>query len=276
MTNKFNSDYQMFSYGPSKALKCLRYLLRNPDADARTTADACKTSYNVAWAARTDIKKHGREVMIPIAKLDVQDPTIATLDMLDPISEPSSSLSPAKSDPRIKFEVLDVLTSPDLDDEALVSRLRELGFERVTASTEETNECVLEPQVTETPLLGILDSWDDDDEPEIKPPPPPTGISRVLRSKNYIPKPQEHKTPRLEEKLESNARVSDGSTARYYELPDGAKELQDLISHKNMNSQMGEIFRATYRYGESSHSSELRDAKKIRFYIDAEIKRLGG
>ena len=100
--------------------------------------------------------------------------------------------------------------------------------------------------------------------------------SSVVRSKNYIPKPQEHKTPQLVEKLVDNARVSDGSTARYYELPDGAKELQDLISHKNMNSQIGEIFRAAYRYGESSHSNELRDAKKIKFYIDAEIKRLGG
>jgi hypothetical protein len=70
--------------------------------------------------------------------------------------------------------------------------------------------------------------------------------------------------------------VSDGSTARYYELPAKARELQDLISHKNMNAQIGEIFRATYRYGQSSHSSELRDAKKIRFYIDAEIKRLEG
>ena len=98
----------------------------------------------------------------------------------------------------------------------------------------------------------------------------------VVRSKNYIPKPQATKTQLSEEKLEKNAQVSDGSTARYYELPDGAKELQDLISHKNMNAQMGEIFRATYRYGESSHSDELRDAKKIRFYIDAEIKRLGG
>jgi hypothetical protein len=68
--------------------------------------------------------------------------------------------------------------------------------------------------------------------------------------------------------------VSDGSTASYYELPKKAKELQDLISHKNMNAQIGEIFRSTYRYGQSSHSSELRDAKKIRFYIDAEIKRL--
>ena len=34
------------------------------------------------------------------------------------------------------------------------------------------------------------------------------------------------------------------------------------------------IFRSTYRYGESSHSDCLRDAKKIRFYIDAEIRRL--
>ena len=70
--------------------------------------------------------------------------------------------------------------------------------------------------------------------------------------------------------------VSDGSTASYYELPQGAKELQDLISYKDMNAQIGEIFRATYRYGQSSHSDKLRDAKKIRFYIDAEIKRLGG
>ena len=68
--------------------------------------------------------------------------------------------------------------------------------------------------------------------------------------------------------------VSDGSTARYYELPYRATQLQDLISHKNMNSQIGEIFRAAYRYGASSHSDELRDAKKIKFYIDAEIKRL--
>jgi hypothetical protein len=37
---------------------------------------------------------------------------------------------------------------------------------------------------------------------------------------------------------------------------------------------MGEIFRGTYRYGQASHSDRLRDAKKIRFYIDAEIKRL--
>jgi len=98
--------------------------------------------------------------------------------------------------------------------------------------------------------------------------------------------PLVHKTQQSEEKLGQKAQLkstmqvlagtSDGSTASYYELPDGAAELQDLISHKNMNSQIGEIFRAAYRYGESSHSNELRDARKIMFYIEAEIKRLGG
>ena len=67
---------------------------------------------------------------------------------------------------------------------------------------------------------------------------------------------------------------SDGSTAKYYELPSGAEELQDLISEKNMNAQIGEIFRACYRYGEVEHSDMLRDAKKIKFYAEAEIKRL--
>lgn len=67
---------------------------------------------------------------------------------------------------------------------------------------------------------------------------------------------------------------SDGSTASYYELPSGAQELQHLISHKNMNAQIGEIFRACYRYGEVEHSEMLRDAKKILFYAQAEIERL--
>ena len=70
--------------------------------------------------------------------------------------------------------------------------------------------------------------------------------------------------------------TSDGSSADYYKLPANSRELQDLISHKNMNAQIGEIFRSCYRYGQSSHSDELRDAKKIEFYIKAEIKRLGG
>ena len=68
--------------------------------------------------------------------------------------------------------------------------------------------------------------------------------------------------------------TSDGSSASYYELPDGAEELQDLISYRDMNSQIGEIFRACYRYGQVAHSPKLRDAKKILFYAEAEVARL--
>ena len=67
---------------------------------------------------------------------------------------------------------------------------------------------------------------------------------------------------------------SDGSTAEYYELPEYATELQHLISFKNMNAQIGEIFRACFRNGQVEHSDRLRDAKKIKFYIEAEIERL--
>lgn len=67
---------------------------------------------------------------------------------------------------------------------------------------------------------------------------------------------------------------NDGSTASYYELPAGAKELQDLISAKDMNAQLGEIFRACYRYGYCPHSPKLREIKKIIFYAQAELARL--
>jgi len=233
------SEYRMFTKGPSKALKCLRFFLRNPDATVRMGADACGTSYNVAWEAKSDIAKNGVEAMLPLAKFD------ATQGMAP---EPHQKTPPKVESLQVEVpadkedEVLDVVTNPSMSMEELATALSELGFERVT-----------------TP---------------------------VVRSKDYIPKPQVHETPLSDVWLADNAQQapimqplagrSDGSTASYYELPAGAKELQDLISYKNMNAQIGEIFRACMRYGESSHSDELRDAKKIKFYIDAEIRRLGG
>lgn len=67
---------------------------------------------------------------------------------------------------------------------------------------------------------------------------------------------------------------SDGSTASYYELPIGALQLQDLISYKDMNAQMGEIFRENYRYGQAGHCDKKRGIKKILFYAQAELERL--
>lgn len=66
----------------------------------------------------------------------------------------------------------------------------------------------------------------------------------------------------------------DGSSADYYKLLNGATQLQDLISDKDMNAQVGEIFRACYRYGQVAHSPKLRDIKKIIFYAEAEKARL--
>jgi hypothetical protein len=67
---------------------------------------------------------------------------------------------------------------------------------------------------------------------------------------------------------------SDGASASYYELPKNSTELQDLISAKNMNAQIGEIFRECYRYGQAAHCNEMRGIKKILFYANAELKRL--
>ncbi len=93
-------------------------------------------------------------------------------------------------------------------------------------------------------------------------------------SQGYAEKHSHKFIPISELMTDKSRSVSDGSTASYYELPSNATELQQLISHKNMNAQIGEIFRSCYRYGEVSHSDMLRDAKKIKFYADAEIKRL--
>ena len=104
-----------------------------------------------------------------------------------------------------------------------------------------------------------------------------TDIAKATRSTyGYVYKVVNKKvaTPHAHRGEVNKVTTSDGSTADYYVLPENAHELQDLISHKNMNAQIGEIFRACYRYGEVAHSEMLRDAKKIKFYAEAEIKRL--
>ena len=45
-----------------------------------------------------------------------------------------------------------------------------------------------------------------------------------------------------------------------------------LFKETDGNGPPNRIF--SYRYGQASHSDQLRDAKKIKFYIDAEIDRL--
>jgi hypothetical protein len=72
----------------------------------------------------------------------------------------------------------------------------------------------------------------------------------------------------------SQRESSDGSSADYYKLPQGVTELIDCINQRNMNLNIGTIFSECWRYGLAEHCDELRGAKKMKFYIEAEIKRL--
>jgi len=59
---------------------------------------------------------------------------------------------------------------------------------------------------------------------------------------------------------------SDGGSTSYYELPEGASELNDLIEHKGMSFALGNIFKACYRFGEKDAASQLYDLNKIIFF----------
>ena len=62
-----------------------------------------------------------------------------------------------------------------------------------------------------------------------------------------------------------------GSTPSQYGLPPHAKELQDLIEYRKMNFAIGNIFKAAYRYGNCSHSNQLRDLRKIIWFAQREL-----
>ncbi|MGA0397425.1 MAG: hypothetical protein ACO3O3_09700 [Ilumatobacteraceae bacterium] len=67
---------------------------------------------------------------------------------------------------------------------------------------------------------------------------------------------------------------SDGWSTSYYELPEGASELQDLIEHRGMNFSVGNIFKACYRLGRKDGATTLYDLNKIKWYAEREIARL--
>lgn len=64
------------------------------------------------------------------------------------------------------------------------------------------------------------------------------------------------------------SQTSDGGSTSYYELPDNATELNDLIEHKNMSFALGNIFKACYRFGEKDAASRLYDLNKIIYFAE--------
>lgn len=66
---------------------------------------------------------------------------------------------------------------------------------------------------------------------------------------------------------------SGGGSSSYYELPEGAKELQDLIEHRDMNFAQGNIFKAVYRLGKKGNDLEY-DLNKIIWFAQRELDRI--
>ena len=61
---------------------------------------------------------------------------------------------------------------------------------------------------------------------------------------------------------------SDGGSSAYYQFPDGAKELNDLIEHKGMSFARGNMFKALYRLGEKEGIDVGYDLNKMQLFLD--------
>jgi hypothetical protein len=61
---------------------------------------------------------------------------------------------------------------------------------------------------------------------------------------------------------------STGGSTSYYEIPDGATELNDLIEAMGMCFALGNIFKACYRLGEKADTDLLYDINKIIFFAE--------
>lgn len=68
----------------------------------------------------------------------------------------------------------------------------------------------------------------------------------------------------------------DGGPAEYYDFPEGAITLNDLIEYKNMDFHRGNIFKACWRWGTKSGTTEDYDARKIIYSGARLLQKLVG
>lgn len=76
-------------------------------------------------------------------------------------------------------------------------------------------------------------------------------------------------TPKYVDKI-----VSDGGSTTYYDIPEGARDLLDLIDHKGMSFSISNIFKACYRFGEKADVDKAYDLRKIIFFAQRELDKL--
>lgn len=68
--------------------------------------------------------------------------------------------------------------------------------------------------------------------------------------------------------------ASTGEATDYYKLPKWATELRHLMQYKNMNFDVGNIFKASYRLGEKDGIDHEYDLMKIIFFAQSELERV--
>lgn len=82
-------------------------------------------------------------------------------------------------------------------------------------------------------------------------------------------KDQVHVAHGFEKKVKST-----GGSTSYYELPEDATQLQDLIEYRDMNANRKEVFKAAWRVGMKSGNSDIYEWNKIVYFGLREIGRI--
>lgn len=67
-----------------------------------------------------------------------------------------------------------------------------------------------------------------------------------------------------------------GGSSDYYNVPEDAKNIQDLIEHKNMTWSIANIFKACYRLGTKNGVDSQYDLKKIVYFGLRELGAVKG
>lgn len=70
--------------------------------------------------------------------------------------------------------------------------------------------------------------------------------------------------------------VSDGGPTAYFDFPEGAITLNDLIEHKDMGFHRGNIFKACWRWGTKAGVSKEYDARKIIYSGARLLQKVAG
>ncbi len=72
--------------------------------------------------------------------------------------------------------------------------------------------------------------------------------------------------PKAVKTVTSDTTSNNGGDTDYYKVPPNAEMLQDLIEYKDMSWNQANIFKATYRLKDNTHSDLDRELNKIIWF----------